>query len=210
MPEDDTFRCAFLDVVGYLTNISAWQQRQETDVLPEDMAALASALLESIEPCEEPMSVPIGGMIAFVNSNVPDGFLICDGSSIAINDYPALFDVIGFAYGNPGGGLFKLPLIPNAGVPVMAGGTVGLYQNGGEISHTLTVGEMPAHAHRETVANAVAAFRSQGGAQTQNGIASTSFTNSAGLALNTQNTGDGQAHNNMPPYLGAVWIIRAQ
>lgn len=55
-----------------------------------------------------------GAIFGFANSlTVPTGFLRCDGSSIAIADYPALFSAIGFVYGGSGTH-FNLPLIDNS------------------------------------------------------------------------------------------------
>ena len=50
------------------------------------------------------MIVPFGS-----STSVPDGFLVCDGSTVSIATYPELHAVIGTTYGSGGAGTFKTP-----------------------------------------------------------------------------------------------------
>lgn len=77
-----------------------------------------------------------------------------------------------------------------------AGTTYAAGDTGGEATHTLTVNEIPSHGHNVT--------------WTPSNIGSgNAFRAMAPNTANTQpttNTGGGQAHNNMPPYLAVyVW-----
>lgn len=69
-----------------------------------------------------------------------------------------------------------------------AGGTIG--QTGGERTVTLTASQIPAHNHGGTYTNA-------GTARTHAWLTS----NGSSMGYDTVNTGGGEAHNNMPPYI---------
>jgi hypothetical protein len=76
---------------------------------------------------------------------------------------------------------------------------------GGEKAHTLTVNEIPAHAHTENGAVMVwnTKIGNVGAVPARKEMASATLVSPA---LNTGSTGGGQSHNNMPPYYGAyVW-----
>lgn len=59
--------------------------------------------------------VPVGGIISFAGSTLPEGFLLCDGSEVVQSDYSKLHAVIGNTYGTAAPGYFKLPTIPPNG-----------------------------------------------------------------------------------------------
>jgi microcystin-dependent protein len=46
------------------------------------------------------LGVPIGAIMPFAGSSIPDGYLLCDGSEVEREKFRSLFDVIGVTYGN--------------------------------------------------------------------------------------------------------------
>lgn len=77
-----------------------------------------------------------------------------------------------------------------------ASGTYTVGTEGGEETHTLTIDEMPAHSHRQQSPNWIA----RGVISGEKGVGD----DRCGFhddVYNTQETGGGQPHNNMPPYL---------
>lgn len=61
-------------------------------------------------------TVPIGSIVLWAGSTVPAGYLTCDGSSVAVTDYPKLYLAIGTSYGGSGSS-FTLPLLPSLSSP---------------------------------------------------------------------------------------------
>ena len=50
-----------------------------------------------------------GDMKHSVRNTDHNGWLLCDGRALAIEQYPELYDVIGTSFGNPTQGCFSLP-----------------------------------------------------------------------------------------------------
>ena len=58
----------------------------------------------------EGAGLPVGAVLPFpVDSPLPDGFLLCDGSSVLRSVYSELFALIGTTYGSVDGTHFNLP-----------------------------------------------------------------------------------------------------
>lgn len=75
----------------------------EVDGVIYDIADLASRAdieeLRALIPSGGGGEVPTGTVLAFAGATAPDGFLLCDGTSYPVADYPALYAVIGNVYG---------------------------------------------------------------------------------------------------------------
>ena len=99
------------------------------------------------------MDVFIGTIILCAFSWAPRGFLICDGRSLQINEYQALYSLIGTTYGGNGSTTFCLPNLQGR-LPVGAGQLDGgqLYRMGvyggketGNVAMNLN--NLPLHTH---------------------------------------------------------------
>lgn len=162
---------------------------------------------EKGEPGE---SIPVGSIIPYGNSVVPETYLLCNGQAVSRTDYPELFAIIGTSFGSGDGSTtFNVPDYRDKFV-LGAGGDVDLAEMGGEKEVTLTVDTMPSHGHQliDTIGNRPEAGWGSGSAN--NNRISFTATNGMGRYLNAGNTGGGKSHNNMPPYVGTYYIIKAK
>lgn len=98
------------------------------------------------------MSEPFLGQIVMFGGNyAPNGYALCDGQLLPINQYSALFSLIGTAYGGNGQTTFALPNLQSRLSIHMGQGTglsqytIGQY--GGAPTDTLTLQTMPGHTH---------------------------------------------------------------
>jgi len=137
---------------------------------------------------------------------VPDNCLVMQGQTLLQADYPALAAVLPAAW--KGGVYFTLPYMTSR---TLVGNYVAQPTQepieghiGGEATHTLTVAEMPVHSHPPGNGTAFIS-NAQGGYYLQQ--LGDGFP--IGIPSVTGNTGGGEAHNNMQPYLVVVYGIVA-
>jgi microcystin-dependent protein len=155
------------------------------------------------------MGQPFLGELKMISWNfAPKGWALCNGQLLPINQNQALFSILGTTYGGDGRVNFALPDLRGRS-PIHTGAGFILGQKGGQLAHTVTQSEMPAHIHMVSANTAAASagtipnnFWSATGAYS---------TNNAGLqtmnpALVT-NTGGSQPHTNLQPYLVINIII---
>lgn len=118
-----------------------------------------STLLGATLVMSSPVSVagyePYYGEIMLVPYTFcPRGWLEANGAELPINQYQALYSLIGTTYGGNGQTTFKLPDLRGR-VPVGVGSGPGLTEvklgdRAGQESVALTVAELPAHSHVAT------------------------------------------------------------
>ena len=118
----------------------------------------------------QPSVIPIGVIEMFAGSTAPNGWLVCDGSTVSRKTYSDLFKVIGTTYG-AGNSNTTFTLPDMRGRFAMGAGTgTGLNSSGsgaisgstqtartvgqwlGEETHLLTTAELASHTHANTVA----------------------------------------------------------
>lgn len=158
------------------------------------------------------MASPYLSEIRIVSFNFPPkGWAFCNGQTLPINQYQALFSLMGTTYGGNGTTTFQLPNL-QARMPLHMGNGFVLGQVAGEVNHTLVTAELPAHNHNAHGVAAAASSASSTGdtwaASEKNPYATSPNTTMSPSALTS--TGGGQPHNNMPPYLVLNFIIALQ
>jgi microcystin-dependent protein len=191
-------------------------QHQVADVsgLADALAALGALL-------------PPGVIFPSAATGTPSGFLRCDGSAVSRATYGGLYAAIGTTYGNGDGSTtFNLPDLRGR-FPVGAKQGQNIGATGGEETHLLTADESPAHRHQmfttssgnvayadsgkqlTTGAQTVEAYTIPGGGMHAESYAMTADPNSIEPTLGaTSSVGDGQAHNNLPPFMAVNFIIK--
>lgn len=150
----------------------------------------------------------------------PTGWALCDGGTLSRTTNASLFALIGTTYGaGDGSTTFNVPNLSGR-VPVGRNASDSSFdalgKTGGAKQHALTEAEMPSHTH---VQNAHSHGIQGNGALTDGAVGTLyqlpngSFygfraagTNAA--TATNQNTGGGQAHNNLQPYLVVHHIIK--
>lgn len=160
----------------------------------------------------------IGQVIMFAGNFAPRGWAFCNGQLLPIAQYSALFSILGTTYGGDGRTTFALPDLRGR-APVHAGTGPGLTNRnlgskGGAETVTLTEAQMPQHDHRAFAVKAKADGRLPAGkmlARPDDNLFADPSNDRAKLADRTiGDTGGGQAHDNMPPFLALNYIIALQ
>jgi microcystin-dependent protein len=91
----------------------------------------------------------IGCVLPWTLDYAPEGFALCNGQTLTINQNAALFSIIGTAFGGNGSTTFMLPNL-NGTFPMAQGQSAGTYPTGtraGAKQATLNVANLPAHTH---------------------------------------------------------------
>ena len=142
----------------------------------------------------------------------PKGWALCNGQLLPINQNQGLFSLLGTTFGGDGRVNFGLPDLRGR-VPMHVGSSHTLGERGGEVSHTLSVSELPVHTHPVN-----AATRATGGPATPSGNVLGGGNNvyarsgaTTVLHPNTvQSVGGSQPHPNTQPFLTISFCIALQ
>jgi microcystin-dependent protein len=157
------------------------------------------------------MSEPFLSEIKIVSFNFPPkGWAFCNGQLLPINQNQALFSLLGTTYGGDGRVNFALPNLQGR-IPIHEGNGFTLGEVGGEVAHTLSLSELPAHNHVPVGVDAATVASPSGNLWgNSNNPAYSNATNAAMNPACVLPTGGSQAHDNMSPYLVLNFIIALQ
>jgi microcystin-dependent protein len=164
----------------------------------------------------------VGEIRAVAFSYAPQNWALCDGSLMQINQFRALFAILGTQYGGDGRTTFALPdlrgrAVVNAGQgPGLSNYPIG--QKTGTETETLTLPQLPLHSHgfsgsfnvsTDTAGSSTAAHNFLAvPSEFQYAETGSGTTMGAGLISGQGSVvGGNQAHTNQQPYLVLNYII---
>ena len=167
--------------------------------------------------------VPAGTVVQSAAIVVPDGWLNCNGALLNKLQYIDLFAAIGNTYGGLITDLsFNLPdMRGRVGIGAGQGADLSnrvFATSGGAETHTLTTGEMPTHSHGVTDPGHNHSYINNTSDQSVNNIITSetaadqedygATTGNSVTGITIINTGGGNAHNNMQPFLVIRYLIK--
>jgi microcystin-dependent protein len=169
-----------------------------------------------------PLNPVLGQIMPFAGPNVPRGWALCNGALLSIQQYQALFALIGTAYGGNGTTNFALPDLQGRAI-LGSSGTSGNYPAGmksGTTTVTLSVAQLPGHNHFIQTSTTNGAGRGSTPLNNLFGVNTEPAANPKKIFLlagsmetnlapstNVVPDGGGQPHNNMQPYLTINYLI---
>jgi microcystin-dependent protein len=143
----------------------------------------------------------------------PQGWALCNGQLLPINQNQALFALLGTTFGGDGRVNFALP-DQRGRTPIHVGSGHTLGEKGGEQAHTLSIAEIPQHTHVVNATTNVATTNAPGGnllAQSSGQFLYGAASNLTSMAPDAVgNAGGSQAHLNMQPFLTLTFCIALQ
>jgi microcystin-dependent protein len=151
----------------------------------------------------------------FTSDFAPQGWAMCNGQIMQINQNQALFSILGTRYGGNGQATFALPDFRGR-VPAHWGSSFGSPgEAGGEEFHTVSQSEMPAHNHfvqsagnsdADTATPTGNRFGKNGSQPYQSSPVSLTTLHPSTITV----TGGSQPHENRQPFLVLNFIIALQ
>jgi microcystin-dependent protein len=156
------------------------------------------------------MSTPfLGQLTLFSFGFAPKGWTMCNGQLLPINQYQAVFSLLGTYYGGNGTTNFGLPNLQGR-TPIGMSDSYLIGTPAGEPAHTLIGLEVPPHSHSANAATANANATNPANAVLSSGgtaiyVSAANMTPMSNTAI--ANYGGSQPHENCQPYLVLNWCI---
>jgi len=184
--------------------------KQDNSPILSSTLSIVIVALSLFSPSPVKASEPFVGQIQFFAFNfAPRSWSFCNGQLLPISQNTALFSLFGTIYGGDGRTNFALPNMQGRS-PVHAGRGPGLTsrrlgERGGAEQVSLNSLQIPAHSHTlNATSNRGDQTTPVGHSLSKDGRDKTYSNTTPNTSMHSSSvvaTGEGQAHNNMPPYL---------
>lgn len=149
-------------------------------------------------------TLPVGTIIPYAGTTIPSNYMLCEGQALSRIEYDLLFNAIGTTYGvGDGTTTFNLPNLKGrviTGLDHTDASFDTLGEKGGEKTHTLNIDEMPSHNH-----SLPGRLVNADGSNIVRELAGQDYYDNNSSSYNT---GGGQPHNNLQPYIVLNYIIK--
>jgi microcystin-dependent protein len=144
----------------------------------------------------EIQDLPVGSIVLWGSTTIPEGWLLCNGQSITQAAYPALYAV------------YPYTTLPDMRSRVPMGGTTGLFSTGGAETVTLTPAQMgiPAHQHLYYDRYPTSTNTVNSGSTDSSLYAFADHSKTSGGVTETNAS---EAHTNLQPFITLNFIVRA-
>jgi microcystin-dependent protein len=213
IPDNQYFLAAVMGALTDLTNADSWELYGT--MTPENAAYLALTMYNDFRAHQG--TCMLGTIVAIATTLAPTGTLICDGSTYLRADYPDLYALLLPAYQTDADHF----VTPDLRGKTVIGASFTLDSTTyvpnstlGEFSHTLTTDEMPSHSHTNTPHDHIygsftdiPVLAGLDPVPASAMLPTPSVTTPAGVVID--NTGGGDAHNNVQPSLVLQYAIVA-
>lgn len=156
--------------VRLATDDEAREHTEENAVLtPSNIPAFMPSWLDEV--------IPAGTVLAIATSNIPEGFLLCNGAAVSRTDYARLFEAIGTIYGaGDGETTFNLPDLRDRFIEGAGSNALGTYLEAGLPNITGAIGARAHSSGFPSVYSGVGAFyKTEQSTLNDHGLASSGF-----------------------------------
>lgn len=212
----DTGHFVFLDAWSIVALTSILAQAMPLYFWANDQYPLSQSEIDDLDnklaTAQGALMMPLVGMIMPVcTENLPQGTLLCDGSTYLRADYPNLYDAIDTAY-HLDAVSFTVPDLRDRFV-LSSGPTNAPNTTGGSASHTLTEAQMPTHTHTSPphAHSEVSAVTTliNGGIEAPASAATPVPTTTGLTAVSIDAAGGSEAFEIMPPFVTLRFVVVA-
>jgi microcystin-dependent protein len=152
----------------------------------------------------------LGEVRMFAGNFAPAGWVFCHGQLLPISENETLFQLIGTTYGGDGQSTFGVPDLRGR-LPMHAGNSRVLAEQGGVESVTLTINQIPSHTHALRASSEIGNAPTAAGNVTSNSQGAIPYIEDVpGVAMSPQAiaaVGGNAAHTNVQPFLCVNFIL---